>query len=60
MENRFFPEETAHQTAAHIGTALRFLTREAEAAGLPDLAAQIEAAETVAFEEIRHGAYLQV
>ena len=60
MEAHVFTEETTQQAATQIGTALRFLTREAEAAGLPDLAAQIEVAENVAYQDLRHGAYLQV
>ena len=60
MDANLIPEETARQAASHIGTALRFLTREADKAGLADLAALIEVAESVAFEEVRQSAYLQV
>lgn len=47
------------ETALQIGQALTYLVREAEAAGLPTLAIQIESAEAAAYETARQEAYLR-
>lgn len=52
-------EMKPRETALQIGQALTYLVREAEAAGLPTLAVQIESAEAAAYETARQEAYLR-
>ena len=57
MSESMMEIETPRQTALQIGQALAYLMREAAAAGLPDLATQIESAEATAYESARHQMY---
>jgi hypothetical protein len=53
-------DATETQTALQIGQALAYLVREAESAGLQDLASHIGTAEAAAYETARQEAYLQI
>ncbi len=52
-------QEASPETALHIGRALAYRRREAQAAGLGDLATEIGSVESAAYETARQEAYLQ-